>query len=179
MSHGIRESRLLPPENIVRQQVVLFKGVAQKVFSHIVGVDLHSRIDAHDILHEIQITEGHPGLDGVGGNAAVRPEHIVHIQLVHPLRRLLLESFRRGGEVRVLIAKQLIGNFTGHQHPDIRFLMNGLAAKVHSHAGPDGGDVIGPQKGDDLLQGVQHLLPGHEHLGMLRADIVGYLPGIL
>ena len=79
MSPGIRESRLLPPENIVRQQVVLFKGVAQKVFSHIVGVDLHSRIDAHDVPYKIQIAEGHPRLQRVCGDAAVCPEYIVHI----------------------------------------------------------------------------------------------------
>ena len=178
MTHGVGEGGLLAPEDVVRQQVVLFKGVAQEVFAHVVGVDLHGRVDAHDVLHKIQVAEGHPGFQRVGGDAAVRPEHIVHIQLIHPLLGLLLESLGRGGEVGVLVAEELVTDLAGQQHPDVGLLVDGLAAEVHAHAGPDGGDVIGPQQGDDFLQGVQHLLAGHVHLGMVGADVVGHFPGV-
>ena len=56
--------------------------------------------------------------------------------------------------------------------------MDGLAAEVHTHAGPDGGDVIGPQQGDDLLQRVQHLLAGHIYLGVVRADVIRHFSGV-
>ena len=56
--------------------------------------------------------------------------------------------------------------------------MDGLAAEVHAHAGPNGGDVIGPQQGDHLFQGVQHLLAGHVHLGMVRADVIRHFSGV-
>ena len=56
--------------------------------------------------------------------------------------------------------------------------MDSLAAEVHPHAGPDRGDVISPQQGDDLLQRVQHLLAGHEYLGMVCADILSNFSGV-
>ena len=78
----------------------------------------------------------------------------------HPLFGLLLERLGGGGEVRVLVAEQLVGDLAGQQHPDVGVLVDGLAAQVHAHAGPDGGDVVGAQQGDDLLQRVQHLARG-------------------
>ena len=56
--------------------------------------------------------------------------------------------------------------------------MDGLAAEVHTHAGPDGGDVIGPQQGDHLFQCIQHLLAGHIHLGVIRADVIRHFSGV-
>ena len=55
----------------------------------------------------------------------------------------LLESGGAGGEVRVLVAEELVADLTGQQHPDVRIPVDGLAAQVHAHAGPDGGDVPG------------------------------------
>ena len=56
--------------------------------------------------------------------------------------------------------------------------MDGLAAEVHTHAGPDGGDVIGPQQGDHLFQRIQHLLAGHIYLGVIRADVIRHFSGV-
>ena len=56
--------------------------------------------------------------------------------------------------------------------------MDGLAAEVHAHAGPDGGDVIGPQQGDHLFQRIQHLLAGHIYLGVIRADVIRHFSGV-
>ena len=64
-----------------------------------VGVQLQLGVDAHDVFHEVQVTEGDPGLQGVDGDAPVRPEHVVHVELIH---RFLLSAWkpRRWGEVR-------------------------------------------------------------------------------
>ena len=65
---------------------------------------------------------------------------------------LLLEGVGGGGEVGVLVAEQLVGNFAGQQHADVGLLVDGLAQQVHAHAGTDGGDVPGAQQPDDLFQ---------------------------
>ena len=179
MAHGVGEGGLLAPQNVVGQQAVLLKGVAQQVLTHVIGVQLQLGVDAHDVLHEVQVAEGNPGLQGVDGDAAVGPEHIVHVKLVDPLLGLVLERLGAGSEVGVLVAEQLVGNLAGQQHPDVGLLVDGLAAQIHAHAGPDGGDVPGAQHGDDLLQGVQHLLAGHKDLGVVGADVVGNFTGVL
>ena len=56
--------------------------------------------------------------------------------------------------------------------------MDGLAAKVHPHAGPDGGDVPGAQQGNQLIQRRQDLLPGHIDLGVVGPDVIRRLPGV-
>lgn len=113
VAHGVGEGGFLPPEDALGQEAVLLKGVAEQVFPHAVGVPLHLRVQGHDVFHEIQVAEGNPGLQGVDGDAAVRPEHVVHVKLIHPLLCLLLELLAAGGEVRVLVAEELVGNLPG------------------------------------------------------------------
>ena len=132
--------------------MILFKGVPQEVLSHVVAVDLQFRINPHHIADEIKIPERNPRLKGVYGDAAVSTQHVVHVQLVYPLLALLLEGLRRGGEVRVLVSEQLIGNLSCHQYPHIGLFMNRFAAEVHADARPYGGDVPGAEHTDDLLQ---------------------------
>ena len=57
--------------------------------------------------------------------------------------------------------------------------MDGPADQVHAHAGPDGGDVVGAQDVDDLLQRVQDIPPGDVDLVVVAADVVRRLPGVL
>ena len=64
------------------------------------------------------------------------------MQLPNPLLTLRLERRRRGGEIRVLIPKQLVADLARQQHPDVALLMDGPAEEIHAHAGPDGGDVV-------------------------------------
>ena len=143
-----------------------------------VAVDLELGINAHDVLDEIEVAERHARLDGVGADAAVGAEHIVHIQLIHALFCLLLEGLGRRGEVRVLIAEELVRNLARQEHAHVRLLMDSLAAQVHAHARADGRDIIRPEQGDDLLQRVEHLPARHGDLRVLGADIVGDLAGI-
>ena len=126
VAHRVGEGRLFPPQDTLGEPVS-FKGFAQEIFAHAVFVQLFLRIDGHDILHKVQVAEGHPGLQGVHRDAPVRPEHIVHMQLPEPLLRLLLEGPGVGGVVGVLVAEQLIGDLPGEDHPDIRALMDGPA----------------------------------------------------
>ena len=113
MAHGIGEGGLLTPEDVVRQQMVLFKGMAQQVFAHVVGVELELGVHAHDVADKVQIAEGDPGLQRVDGDAPVCPEHIVHINFVDAFFCLLLKFLCAGGKIRIFIAKELIGNLAG------------------------------------------------------------------
>ena len=141
-------------------------------------VALFFRVNGHDIADKVQVPEGHPGLQRVHGDAAVRPQHVVAVELPDPLFRLLLELCRGGGEVRVLVAEELVGDLSGQQHPDVGGLMDGPAHQIHADTGPDGGDVIGPQQGHHRLQSVQNILPGDDHLGVAGAEIRGHLPRV-
>ena len=179
MAHRVGEGRLLSPQNVLGQDMVIGKGLAEQIFAHVVVVHFQLGVNAHHIAHKVQIAERHSRLDGVYGDAAVGPEHIVHVKLVDPLLGLVLERLGAGSEVGVLVAEQLVGNLAGQQHPDVGLLVDGLAAQIHAHAGPDGGDVPGAQHGDDLLQGVQHLLAGHKDLRVVGTDVVGHFPGVL
>ena len=89
-----------------------------------------------------------------------------------------LERLRRRGEVRVLVAEQLVGDLTGQQHPHVGPFVDGLAAEIHAQAGPDGGDVVGTQQGNDRFQCVEHFLPRHVNFHVIAADVVGHLAGV-
>ena len=100
------------------------------------------------------------------------------MQLPDTLLRLFLELLRRGGEVGVLVTEQLVGDLAGQQHPNVGVLMNPLAQQIHAHAGPDSGDIKGAQQVNHILQRIQHQLPGHDHLGVVTADVVCHLLGV-
>ena len=101
------------------------------------------------------------------------------MKLIHPLLCLLLERFRRGRKVGVLVSEQLVGYLAREQHAHIALLVDGLAAKVHADACTDGGYIVSAQKPDDILERGEHLLFGHADLGVVSADKLGSLAGIL
>ena len=101
VAYGVREGGLFAPQDLRRQPVAL-KGLAQQVLALAVAVQLLFGVDGHDVAHKIQVAKGHAGFDAVGGDAAVCPQHIVHIQLPDALLALLLESIGGGGVVGVL-----------------------------------------------------------------------------
>lgn len=119
---------LFPVEDATGQ-IVPLKGAAKQVFPLSVLVQLPLRIDAHHILHKVQVAEGHAGLQGVDGDTAVGPEHIVHVQLPDTFDRFPLELRRRRGKVGVFIAEQLVADLTGQQDPNIRLLVVALQTK--------------------------------------------------
>ena len=151
VAHRVGKGRLLPPQDFLRQDPILRKRLAQEIFALAVDVHLLFRIDRHHIFHKIQIPERHPSLQGVDGDAPVRPEHVVHMELPHPLFRFLLERFRAGGKVCIFVAEQLVRHLSGEQHPHIRLLVDGPAHQIHPDAGPDRGDIIGAQQMDHRL----------------------------
>ena len=178
MSHRVGKGGLFPPEDLPGQIPQPLKGVAQQVLALAVAVDLHRRVQAHHIPHEVQIPEGNSRLQRVDGDAPVCPQHVVHVQLPDALFRLLLERLRRRGKVGVLIPEQLVGDLPGEEHPDIRLPVDRFAHKIHPHARPDGGYIEGAQQVDHLFQCLEHLPAGHIHLRVIRADIVRCLPGV-
>ena len=132
----------------------------------------------HDVADKVEVAEGNAGFQRVYRDAAVGPQHVVHVQLIDPLFALRLEGFRRRGEIRILVAEELVGNLAGQQNPDVGVLVNGPAAEIHAETGADGGDVPGAEQPDDFLQCSQNLFPGHMKRGMLRSDVVRGDPGI-
>ena len=159
-------------------QIIPFKCVTQQIFSLAVAVDLPLGVEIHDIFHEVQVAERHSGFQTVDADAAVSPEHIVHMQLPNPLLCLLLESFRAGSEIGVFISKQLIGNLAGEQHPQIRMLVDVLAHQIHTNGSTDGGNIIGSQQRHHVRQCCQHILLGDNHLGVVSPQVIRHLLGI-
>ena len=142
------------------------------------AVHLQLRIDGHGVAHELQIAEGHAGLQAVDGDAAVGAQHVVHVQLADALFGLLLECGGAGREVGVLVAEQLVGDLAGQDHADVGVLVDVLAHQVHADARADGGDVPGAQQLDHRRQRLQHVLFGDDDLGVFTADVVGHHPGV-
>ena len=177
VAHGVAEGGLFPHENFLGE-VVPLEGPAEQVFALAVVVALDLRVNGHDVLDEIQIPEGDPGFQGVDGNAPVSPEHVVGVELPDPLGGLFLEGLGGGGEVGVLVAEELVGDLAGEDHPDVRLGVDGLAHQVHADGGPDGGDVPGAQQADHLRQGLDHVVPGDDDLGVVGVEILGHLAGI-
>ena len=177
VAYGVREGGLFAPQDLRRQPVAL-KGFAQQVLALAVAVQLLFGVDGHDVAHKIQVAKGHAGFDAVGGDAAVCPQHIVHIQLPDALLALLLESIGGGGVVGVFVAEQLVRDLAGQQHTHIGLLVNGLAQQIHAHAGADGGDIPCTQQPDDLFQAAEHHLAVDDDLVVLAAKIVRSLPGV-
>ena len=101
------------------------------------------------------------------------------MKLIDTLFRLLLERLGRGCKVGVLVSEQLVGNFAREQHTHIALLVDGLAAKVHTDACTDGGYIVSAQKLDDILERGEHLFSRHADLGVVCADELGSLTGIL
>ena len=178
MAHGIGEGRLFPPEDGIGQIVQAFEGVAEEIFALAPAVYLEGRIQGHHVGNEIQIPEGDSGLQRVDRNAAVRPEYVVHVELPDSLFGFCLEGFRRGSEIRIFVAEDLIRDLPGQKDPDVCLFMNGSADQIHAHGSPDGGDVIGAQKLNDPVQRGEDLLRSHIDLRMIGAYIVGRLPGV-
>ncbi len=177
VAHSVGKGGLFPPQDLIGQPVPL-KGPAEQILPLAVGVYLFRGVNAHDVADKVQIPKGNPGLQTVHRNAAVCPEHIVHKQLPEPLLGFPLERLRVRGEVRVLIAEQLIGDFAGQQHPDIRLLVDGLADQIHPHGGPDGGDVKGAQQGHHLLQAAEDDFPVDNDLRVVGVEVIRRLPGV-
>ena len=89
-------------------QIIALESVSQQVLALAVDVDLFGRINGQYIADKIQIAKGYTGLQLVDGDAAVGAKHIIHVQLADTLLRFFLELLRRGCEVGVFVAEQLI-----------------------------------------------------------------------
>ena len=173
MADCVRKGRFLPPENLIGKDPVFFKRVPQQVFPHPVGVEFLFGVNLHHVPHKVKIAEGNACLQGVHRDAAVRTQHVVHVQLVNALFALQLKRLCRGGKVGVFIAEQFIGDLPGQQYADVGILVNRLAAQVHAEACPDGCNVPCSQQTDDFVQRREHILPRHVKRRVLSPDVIG------
>ena len=178
MTHRIGEGGFFTPENLIGQVGQPLKGMAQQVLALAVGVQLHLRVNGHDVFDKVQISKGDSCLQRVDADAAVGTEHVVHMKLPNALLCLFLKAFRIRREVGVLVAKQLVGDLAGEQHPDIGVFMDIFAHQIHADAGPDGGDVVGTQQLHHGFQRLQHILFVADDLRMVAADEACHLPGV-
>ena len=172
MPHRIGKSGLLPPEDLIGQDPVFLERMAKKVFAHAIPIELQFRVNPHYILHKIQIAEWHTGFQGVYGDAAVSPQHIIHVQLVDPLLALQLEGLRRWGEVGVFVPEQFVGNLPGQQNTDVRVLVDCPAAQIHAQACPNGRNIPGAEQPDNLVECVKHFFPAHMKCSVFCPDVV-------
>ena len=104
--------------------MIFFKSVSEQIFTHMVMVHLHIRINGHDISDKGKITKWYSSFHGVGRNAAVSTQYIIHVQFTYSLFSFLLKAFCIRGKVCILVAEQFVGNFTGKQHFDICVFMD-------------------------------------------------------
>ena len=152
MAYRVGKCRLLPHENALRNQLVLLKGVAQQIFPNPVSVQLFLRIDVHHIIHKSEITEGDSRFQRVHGDAPVRAQNVIHVDLTDPLFSLFLEGLRIRREVRVLVAEQLVGNLSGQDDADVGVLMDPFADKIHADRSPDRRDIVGAERLNDRIE---------------------------
>ena len=179
MAYRIRKCRLLSPQYILREIIQPLKCVAEQVLALSISVELDFRVEAHHVFDKIQVPERDACFQRVDRDAAVSTEHVVHVNLPDPLGRFLLEGFRRGRKIRVLVAEQLVGNLPGENDPDIRGLVNSLADQIHAHACTDRRYIVGSEKLNKCFQSRYDLVRRHIDLRVVRADEIGDLPCIL
>ncbi len=175
MSDGVGECCLFTHQNGFGNQMILFKGMTDQILADPVLVELFLRIDVHDIIHEIQITERNAGLQRIDGNAAVRTENIVDVDLADAFLCFLLEGFCAGSKIRIFVAEQFIGNLARQNHADVCVLMNPLADEIHADGGPDGCDIEGAEGSHNRLQGSDDIIAGDDHFVVVGMNVFRHL----
>ena len=175
MSDRVRERGLFAHQDVIRDDVRALKGVAEQVFSLFIAVQLLLRIDVHDVIGEIKITEGNACFQTVDADAAVRPEHVVHMQFAHPFFRFFLEGFRTRREICIFISEQFIGDFSGEKNADIGVLVNVFADQIHSDRSADRGDIIRCEQFDDRFQCADDVVLCDDDVGVVTVNVIGNL----
>ena len=158
--------------------MVIGEGFTDQIFTHVMGIHFQLGINAHRIPYELQVTEGNPRFKTVDRNAPVSTQYIINVQFPNPFFSLFLKCGGRRRKVRILIAEQLIGDFTCKQYPDICMLMNPFAYKIHTDGCANGGYIPGPEKFHNSRESRNNILFRDYDLGVVAADIVGNLTRI-
>ena len=179
VADGIGECGLLAHQNIVRNESILLKGMAEKIFADAVLVEFFLRVDVHYIIDKVKVAERDSGFQGVHGDAAVRAENIVHVELTDALLGFLLEFRGIRSKVGVLVAEQLIGNLSGEKNADVGVLVNPFADEIHTDRCADRGDVIGAESFDDVSERCDDFISCHDDFMMVRVNVIGNLTCVL
>mmetsp|Transcript_11166 Transcript_11166/g.35629 ORF Transcript_11166/g.35629 Transcript_11166/m.35629 type:complete len:355 (-) Transcript_11166:755-1819(-) len=187
VAHAVRKLLLLAPEHLVGQVWVLWgvEGLAQDVLfnraallvagAHLAHLDLG--VEVHDVVKELAVEEGHAGLDAKGAHGLVGAQAVKVVQVLELVDGLLVELLLVGGLVEVEVAaERLVGALAGEHHLDAHRL--DLAAhEEHGGGGADGGDIVGLEVVDDVVDGVHALLHGEGEAMVRGAEKVGHLLG--
>lgn len=107
VAHGVGEGGFLAIEDVVGQ-IVSLEALAQQAFAHTSLVEFLFGVDAHDVAHEGEVAKRHTRLQAVARYAAVRPQHVIHIQLADALDGLLLKGLGARGVVGILVSEELV-----------------------------------------------------------------------
>ena len=143
MPYRIGKRRLFPPQNGLRDQRIVFKRLAEQVFSLPIAIHFSLRIDRHTIVYKIKIPKRNPGLQRMDADTPIRAQHIVHMNFPDPFFSFPLKFLRIRRKIGIFIAKNFIGNLPRQDHPDIRLFVNDLAHQIHADRGPDRGNIVG------------------------------------
>ena len=153
--------------------------MAKQILTLVILIQLPFGVNCHNILHKVQIAKGHSGFQRIDTDAAVSPEHIVHMQLADPLLCFKLERFGRRRKICVFIAEQLIGDLAGKEHPDIGVFMDVLTDQIHTDAGPYGGNIKGSQQLYNGFQSGKYIFPGDDDLSVITSNVIRHLLCVL
>ena len=137
MTYCITERSLFTHKNVIRKILAsilrFLKCMAKKIFSLVILIQLHFRINAHYVFYKIKITERNARFKRINGNTSVRAQNIVHMKFVYSFCGFFLEFGGVRRKISVFIAEKFVAYFACKKNAYISLFMNCLADKVHSH----------------------------------------------
>ena len=89
-----------------------------------------------------------------------------------------MKLFFVGGEVRVFIPEQLVGNFARHYNSYIGVRAYVFAKQIHAYACAHGSYVERAEKFHDRLYRGDNVVFVYDDFGVFAADIIRYLSGV-
>ena len=162
MTYCITERSLFTHKNVIRKILAsilrFLKCMAKKIFSLVILIQLHFRINAHYVFYKIKITERNTRFKRINGNTSVRAQNIVHMKFVYSFCGFFLEFGGVRRKISVFIAEKFVAYFACKKNADVSLLVNCLADKVHSHTCADCRNVERTKRADNVLKRRKYVL---------------------
>ena len=162
MTYCITERSLFTHKNVIRKILAsilrFLKCMAKKIFSLVILIQLHFRINAHYVFYKIKITERNARFKRINGNTSVRAQNIIHMKFANPFCRFFLEFGGVRRKISVFIAEKFVAYFACKKNADVRLLVDCLTDKVHSHTCADCSNVERTKRADNVLKRRKYVL---------------------
>ena len=162
MTYCITERSLFTHKNVIRKILAsilrFLKCMAKKIFSLVILIQLHFRINAHYVFYKIKITERNTRFKRIYRNTSVRTKNIIHMKFANPFCRFFLEFGGVRRKISVFIAEKFVAYFACKKNADVRLLVDCLTDKVHSHTCADCSNVERTKRADNVIKGRKHVL---------------------